>query len=447
MSLVVEVVPLGEAVKPSRPRVKPSNYPELPFIGMEHIEAHSMKLLGTVPAKTMKSSAVHFKPGDVLYGRLRPYLNKVYRPSFEGLCSAEFIVLPENERVDGAYLQYFLNSAEFVRYASHLNTGDRPRVDFEQLAPYDLPLPRKEEQRWIVAEIEKHFSRLHDAVDILKRVAVSAERYKASVLNAAVEGRLVPIEAKVARRERRSYETGAQLLQRILAQRSSRWRSKGKSKEPAMLDETDLPSLPEGWVWTTFEQVSERVTKGSSPNWQGFEYCSDGIPFVRSQNVGWGQIDLTDLAFLPRAFNDVEKKSVLCEGDVLLNIVGASIGRAAIAPRIVEGGNINQAVAVIRLQRCGVNNRFALAYLLSAAAQRHIHSQKVDVARANYSLQDIKNMPFALPPLAEQDRIVAEVERQLSVTVELEATTSTNLQRASRFFQSILRQVFSGRHD
>jgi type I restriction enzyme S subunit len=85
--------------------VKPLDYPDLPFIGMEHVEAHSMRLLGTVPAGTMKSSAVRFKPGDVLYGRLRPYLNKVYRPTFEGLCSAEFIVLPENERINGGYLQ------------------------------------------------------------------------------------------------------------------------------------------------------------------------------------------------------------------------------------------------------------------------------------------------------------------------------------------------------
>src|SRR5688572_22777176 len=89
------VLPLGDAVKPTRPRIKPATKPDLPFIGMEHIEAHTMKLLGTVPAASMKSSAVHFQPGDVLYGRLRPYLNKVYRPDFEGLCSAEFIVLPK----------------------------------------------------------------------------------------------------------------------------------------------------------------------------------------------------------------------------------------------------------------------------------------------------------------------------------------------------------------
>ena len=71
-----ELLSLGEVVRPNRPRVKPESMPDAPFIGMEHVEAHTMKLLGTVPASTMKSSAVHFKPGDVLYGRLRPYLNK-----------------------------------------------------------------------------------------------------------------------------------------------------------------------------------------------------------------------------------------------------------------------------------------------------------------------------------------------------------------------------------
>src|SRR6185437_10973983 len=113
LSAAWDVKPLGEMVQPTRPRIKPSEKPDLPFIGMENVEAHTMKLLGTVPAATMKSSAVHFQSGDVLYGRLRPYLNKIYRPEFEGLCSAEFIVFPKTERIDSRYLQYFLNSSAF----------------------------------------------------------------------------------------------------------------------------------------------------------------------------------------------------------------------------------------------------------------------------------------------------------------------------------------------
>lgn len=245
--------------------------------------------------------------------------------------------------------------------------------------------------------------------------------------------------------EGRSYETGAQLLQRILETRRSQWKGKGKYKEPAAPDTTDLPELPEGWVWANFDQVTERVTKGSSPNWQGFEYVEKGIPFVRSQNVGWGVTDLSEIAFLPPTFNDVEKKSVLRKGDVLLNIVGASIGRAAIAPSTVEGGNVNQAVAVIRLLEFGVSNQFVLLHLLSSPTQQRIHSEKVDVARANFSLEDIRYMPLALPPETEQQLIVAEVDRRLSLIRETEAQVDANLTRAARMRQALLSDFFSGR--
>jgi restriction endonuclease S subunit len=188
------------------------------------------------------------------------------------------------------------------------------------------------------------------------------------------------------------------------------------------------------------------VTKGSSPNWQGFAYRDQGIPFVRSQNVGWGVTDLSGITFLPPAFNEVEKKSVLREGDVLLNIVGASIGRAAIAPKTVEGGNVNQAVAVIRVLDIGVSNQFVLLHLLSGETQRRIHEAKVDVARANFSLEDIKQLPFPLPPLAEQHRIVGEVERRLSIMREIESEVDLNLRRARTLRRAVLAQAFKTAH-
>ena len=99
-----------------------------------------MKLVGKSKASEVKSSAAYFDSGDVLYGRLRPYLNKVYKAHFEGLASAEFIVFPQQKYLDNSYLQYFLNSWEFVAFASRLNEGDRPRVNFGQLASYQFPL-------------------------------------------------------------------------------------------------------------------------------------------------------------------------------------------------------------------------------------------------------------------------------------------------------------------
>ena len=111
---------LGEVADTTRKRMKPQEHPELRYIGMEHVEAHTMRLLGTVPAGEMRSTAEYFEPGDVLYGRLRPYLNKVLCPDFEGLGSAEFIVFRQAPHMESKYLQYFLNSWDFVSFVSHL---------------------------------------------------------------------------------------------------------------------------------------------------------------------------------------------------------------------------------------------------------------------------------------------------------------------------------------
>jgi type I restriction enzyme, S subunit len=137
---------LGDVTAPARISIQPNKSTTLPYIGMEHIESETMRLIGTSPASELKSNAVRFFPGDVLYGRLRPYLNKVFRPDFEGLCSSEFMVFRESSNLNSRYLQYFLNSWSFKEFASHLVEGDRPRVDWGQLNVFDFLLPPLPEQ-------------------------------------------------------------------------------------------------------------------------------------------------------------------------------------------------------------------------------------------------------------------------------------------------------------
>ena len=291
------------------------------------------------------------------------------------------------------WLYYWLKTVDFNKLA-HATT--LPSLPLSKAKDIHIPIAPPVEQKLIVSEIEKQFSRLDEAVAALKRVRASLKRYKASVLKAAVEGRIVTSEQKK-------------------------------------------------WKTTTVGEVSEIVTKGSSPNWQGFEYSSEGVVFVRSQNVSWGHLDLSDVAHLPLAFNKKEKKSVLRTGDVLLNIVGASIGRAAVASKSIEGGNINQAVAVIRPLRDRLLPQFLMCYFLSEKVQKLIHAQKVDVARANYSLEQIRKLPLHLPPLDDQHLIVEEIESRLSVAEEIEEIININLKRAERLRQAILKKAFSGR--
>jgi type I restriction enzyme S subunit len=86
---------LGEITEPSRARALPAEAPDMPYIGLEHIEPQTMKLLGHGYARDVRSSSVLFSKGDVLYGKMRPYLNKVWVAEFDGICSAEFLVFQD----------------------------------------------------------------------------------------------------------------------------------------------------------------------------------------------------------------------------------------------------------------------------------------------------------------------------------------------------------------
>ena len=434
------VFSLGEVVRPNRPRVKPESMPNAPFIGMEHVEAHTMKLLGTVPAATMKSSAVHFKPGDVLYGRLRPYLNKVFRPTFEGLCSAEFIVFPENERIDGRYLQYFLNSGSFVRFATHLNAGDRPRVDFDQIAPYPIPVPTLERQHEIVAELEKQFSRLDEAVANLQRVKANLKRYKASVLKAAVEGRLVETEASLAHREGRTYETGEQLLQRILEARRAKWSGRGKYKEPTPIPSESLADLPEGWAWVTTDHITHLVTSGSR-GWGDF-YADEGVLFIRAQDIKTDELNRTDIARVNISVDAEGTRSSVSKGDILVTITGANVTKSALVPELGEIAFVSQHVALLKL--ClPVTASFVFSWIVSPAnGRKTLEKWAYGAGKPGLNLEQVRALPIALPPFGEQQRIVAELDRQLSILHDVEAEVDSNLRRAQALRGAVLSKSF-----
>ena len=345
----------------------------------------------------------------------------------------------------------------FARAISLPEKGYARHFQFLEKAP--IPLPPLPEQHRIVAKIEELFTKLDAGINELHKAQSQLKQYRQSVLKAAFEGKLT--EAWRAEHQDK-IEPASVLLERILKERREKWEAeqleqmkakgkipkddkwKAKYKEPVAPDTNDLPELPNGWKWVKLGQATYLITKGSSPRWQGFNYVDKGIFFLRSQNVGWGGLNLSNIAYLPEAFNEKEKKSVLQRGDVLLNLVGASIGRAAITSDELEGANMNQAVALIRLVRNGLDNKFLMTYLISPDAQSIIHEKKVDVARANLSLTDVSEFAVPLPPLSEQQAIVSEVESRLSVTDEVEKTIAVELKRAEQLRQSILKRAFSG---
>ena len=289
MNVVYEAIPIGQALAPRNEKVAPADYPELPYIGLDDIEAHSMHLLGSKPAASMKSSAKRFYPGDVLYSRLRPYLNKVWPSDRNGICSSEFIVMPGNHLVDPRFLALRLNAMDFVSFANSLNAGDRPRVDFDQISTFCLPPFSLGCQRRIVTKIEELFSELDKGVESLKTARAKLNVYRQAVLKHAFEGKLT---AQWREENKGRLEKPEKLLARIKQEREARyeqqlqewkaaavkkWEESGRFKTkpssprppsfPEPFTDIELMALPEiscPWLWAKVGELFS-VYVGATP--------------------------------------------------------------------------------------------------------------------------------------------------------------------------------------
>jgi type I restriction enzyme, S subunit len=200
---------------------------------------------------------------------------------------------------------------------------------------------------------------------------------------------------------------------------------------------TAIGSLPDHWEVSRLGQYAELITKGSSPRWQGFKYVNQGITFIRAQNVGEGRLELADLAYLDQGFNEKERKSILRNKDLLITIAG-TIGRVAVANRSVEGGNINQAVALVRLQS-GLLPEFAAAFLLTHAGQAELAHNVKRLAQANLSLQNIRDLRIPVPPISEQ-RAIANVLRTVQRSRE---ATEKVIAATRQLKQSLMQHLFT----
>ena len=344
------------------------------------------------------------------------------------------------------YVLYALRSTEDeLRGKATGTTFDAIRGD--SLRSHPLPLPPLAEQRRIVAETETQFTRLDASVAALRRAQANLKRYRSSVLKDACEGRLVPTEAELARSEGREYEPAGALLERILAERRARWESqekrRGKYEEPSAPNTSDLPELPEAWVWATVEQLSSRIQYGTSNK---ADSDASGVPVIRMGNIQQGALDFTNLKFLPSQNEEVDK-TLLNPGDLVFNRTNSPelVGKSA----VYKEGHPPACFAsyLIRVsfpENClpdyvcfFINSQHGRSYIAQVRSQQ--------VGQANVNGTKLAAMPIPLPPLDEQRRIVAEVERRLSVIQQAEATVDASLARAERLRQSILKQAFSGR--
>jgi type I restriction enzyme S subunit len=442
---------LGDITEPVT-KVSPRDRPDTPFTyldisaidNMSHSIAEPKTYYG---AEAPSRARQLVKADDVLFSTVRTYLRNIapVPDAHDGqIASTGFSVLRAGPCVLPGYVLYYSLTDQFVDTLTKLQRGTSyPAVTDGEVRARPFPVAPLPEQQRIVEAIDTQFTRMDAAVAALERAQANLKRYRASVLKAACEGRLVPTEAELARAEGRDYEPADQLLQRILAERRANWEEEHpgkKYKEPAPPDTADLPELPEGWVWCRLEQIAE-VVRGASPRPKGDpRYFGGPIPWIKISDI-----TKEPGVYLTRTAEGVteegaKKSRHLPAGTLILSNSGT-----VCVPRIlaIDGCVHDGFVAFPDLtQQIDI---LYLLYHFDCIRPRVIQANRQGMTQVNLNTTIVRDLAIALPSLTEQHRIVAEVERRLSLIDALEREVGASLARAARLRQSILKRAFEGR--
>lgn len=361
----------------------------LPYVGLEHIESHTARFLGELAPQEVKSATFRFSSQHVLYGRLRPYLNKALTPDFEGHCSTEIFPLKPAANLSREFLLYWLLANETMERINATCSGARmPRADMNEVLDFEFPLPPLPEQRRIVGILDEAFA----------GIATAKANAEKNLQNA-----------------RALFESH---LHAVFIHRGP------------------------GWVETRLGDICERVSVGHVGPTSEF-YCSrdEGIPFLRSQNVRRGKLDWAGVQFITTAFHAKLRKSQLKRGDLLFVRVGANRGDCCAVDE--EISELNCANIVFARPRQNTA-RFLESYCISPPGRDQLLGMTTGAAQGVINTSSVAELVVPMPPPDAQRRITARLDALQTETRRLEALYARKLAALDELKAALLHQAFSG---
>lgn len=371
---------------------------DIKYIGLEHLEKDK-GIVGFSSADKVKSTKNAFKEGQILYGRLRPYLNKHDITSFDGVCSTDILVFEATNLVANVLVDKFFNLPFFIEYVVSNSKGiNLPRVSEETVLNTTFPLPPLSEQQRIVERIEELFAKLDEAKERLQEVADSFAVRKAAILHKAFTGEL-----------------------------TKQWRC-----ENGVSDES--------WEEKTIGEICSSLKYGTSK-----KSSDDGeVVVLRMGNLQNGEIDWSNLAYT----SDEEdiKKYLLKSGDVLFNRTNSPelVGKTSIyrgeMPAIYAGYLIK-----LDYEKNIVVGDYLNYYLNSSKAKEYYMQVKTDgVSQSNINAKKIGEFEIPLPTITEQHEIVRLIDDLLARERAAQQVTEQALASIDLMKKSILARAFRG---
>lgn len=393
-----DVINYGETEKAEPDEIGATTW----VLELEDVERDSSRVLSrlTFADRRSKSTKNRFNSGDVLYGKLRPYLNKVVYADASGVCTTEIVPLKPNFAVHGRYLFHWLRHPAFLSYVTEVSHGvNMPRLGTEagRRAPFVLA-PRQEQQR-IADKLDTLLGRVDASRDRLGRVGQLLKRFRQAVLAAATSGRL-----------------------------TEDWHHPAKSE----------------WVRLRADEVCAKVQSGGTPKAGFIEEA--GVPFLKVYNIVNQRIDFEYRPQFvePEVHIGELRKSQARPGDVLMNIVGPPLGKVAVLPDRFAEWNINQALTLFRPSD-RISSGWLYILLCEGSPVRSVLDRtKGSVGQVNISLSQCRAFEFSVPEVVEQAEIVRRVEALFAFADRLEARLINAQTAIDRLTPTLLAKAFRG---
>ena len=384
------------------------------------------KQIAVCDAPSRASRKLHV--GDTIFSLVRPYLKNIAyidKSLSNSIASTGFYVCTPKKNVFPKFFYWLMISPYVVDGLNKYMKGDNsPSIRGGDIEGFCYPIPPLPEQKRIVYRIESLFAKLDEAKEKIQQVLDGAEMRKAAILHKAFTGELT----KTWRRENNITTTDDVNREKL-------------SKE---CEEYDIPyEIPDEWRWVTFNEVCTFIGSGVTPKGGQAVYTDSGIPFIRSQNVLNGKLDLSDVAYISDEINEKMKRTQIIGGETLLNITGASIGRSCYVPQEQSVGNVNQHVCILRFKNY-INGYIPQLWLNSPKMQEFINFNQVGQTRQALNFKQIRGIYFPLPPLQEQLEMVRIIKYEIN-KLDVVCNSLANLAvRIDTMKKSILAKAFRG---
>ena len=377
----------------------------------------------------------------------------------KGSCNQQINAIVPNINLLPEFVYFWCISPFFKKTViAHASSTTLPILNKSKFETLSFPCPPLSEQYRIVAKIEEIFTELDAGVELLKKLKAKLKRYRQAVLKAAVEGNLTK-EWREANQGK--LEPASILLERILKQRREKWEAeqlakmkaqgkppkddswKLKYKEPIAPDTSDLPELPDGWCWASLEQLSDAARSITYGVVKLGEHTENGVATLRSSNVRPLKLDLNGIKKIYSELSNQYGRTILKGGEILITIRG-TLGGVVSVPNNCVGYNISREVGMIA-PSSEISSYCYSILIASINIQNWLLTRTKGIAYTGINLETLNQTPLPLFSLLEQELIVLEVQKYLSIIDQLEKTIDANLKRSEKLRQSILKQAFEGK--